>query len=244
MGFFIALQFLTIIPSPFHRAPKPGELGKAIIFFPVIGLMIGGVLYGFDYGLGLVLPAELVSALTLALAVLLTGALHMDGFMDTCDGLAGSTPEQRMRIMSDTRVGAFGVAGGIVILIVKYAALVSLPAGVRMATLLLFPIMGRWVMVYLLARFPYAKNEGIGFLFSQQATCLKLIIVSALVLAPLLLLMWWQGVILLAIVWLVAMMIGLFLKSRLRGLTGDSYGAANEIIETISIIIIPLVMNI
>ena len=124
----LALQFLTVAPSIIQRAFTPAELGWAVGFFPLVGLLLGGLLAGLDAVLGLVFPASVSTALVLAAWVLLTGALHLDGFLDACDGLlGGSSPEERLRILRDERVGAFAVAGGILLLLTKYTALAAVP---------------------------------------------------------------------------------------------------------------------
>src|ERR1019366_7911728 len=110
VGFMVALQFLTIAPPVIRRLFTPQEMGRAVGFFPIVGLILGGLLFGLDETLRLLWPPGISAALVLLAWVLLTGALHMDGFLDTCDGLfGGHTSEERLRIMKDERVGAFAV---------------------------------------------------------------------------------------------------------------------------------------
>ncbi len=245
MGFWIAFQFLTIIPSPFRRQPGLRELGASLILFPVIGLLLGGFLFGVDLGLGLVLPPELASALILGLWVLVAGTMHLDGFMDTCDGLHGDTPQRRLEIMADTRVGSFGIVGVIILLLIKYSALLTLPVGLRMEALLMVPSLSRWSMVYAISVFPYARKDGgLGQAFKQQASWQRLVIATLIVLAVSGGLLRWQGIILVAIVWLTATVLGYFLRSRLGGLTGDTYGAINEIGEVVTMMVIPFIASI
>ena len=136
-----AFQFLTTFPAVIRRAFTAQELGRAVGFFPIVGLALGGVLYGLEVGLGLIFPAQVVAVFVLAAWLLLTRALHFDGFLDSCDGLFGGfTPERRLEIMRDSRVGAFGVAGGGLLLLAKYAAILSLP---NLSGLLLAPV--RWL---------------------------------------------------------------------------------------------------
>ncbi len=98
MGFWIALRFLTILPSPFRGEPSPQKLGRSLGYFPVVGLVVGGILFGIDRGLSLLLPSVVVNALLIAALVILTGALHLDGFIDTCDGLAEIRPREGWRL--------------------------------------------------------------------------------------------------------------------------------------------------
>ena len=128
MSFIVALQFLTSIPVPLKREYTPREMGKSTLYFPVVGLIIGLTLAGLHWLLGLLLPYGLVNAFIIIALVLLTGAIHLDGFADTCDGIAGHrTVEERWQVMRDSRVGAFGVVGVVLLLLVKYTALGSIP---------------------------------------------------------------------------------------------------------------------
>ena len=95
--------------------------------------------------------------------VVATGGLHLDGLADTCDGLfGGSSPPERLAIMRDSRVGTFGVLGVVCILLLRWAAFLSLTSPIRRGALLLAPALGRWAMVGAVAALPYARPEGLG----------------------------------------------------------------------------------
>ena len=131
-----------------------------LAIFPVVGLALGGVLYGLGSGLQLIFPTPVVAVFILAAWLLLTRALHFDGFLDTCDGLFGGfTPERRLEIMRDSRVGAFGVAGGGLLLLAKYAAIISLP---HLSGLLLAPVTGTLDPVNSDFRLPLCPRKGTG----------------------------------------------------------------------------------
>src|SRR3989304_6865379 len=135
-----AFQFLTIFPTIIRRTFTSQEMGRAVAWFPLVGLVLGAVLYGVHSLMQIIFPANVSAALTLFAWIIFTRAFHLDGFMDTCDGLFGGfTPERRMEIMKDSRMGAFGVAGGTLIILTQYAALASslniLPAMVLATTL-------------------------------------------------------------------------------------------------------------
>src|SRR3990172_3094862 len=156
-----AFQFLTIFPAVIRRMFTSQEMGRAVGWFPLVGLVLGASLYGINYLSQLIFPPSVSAALTLSAWVVFTRAFHLDGFMDTCDGLFGGfTPERRMEIMKDSRMGAFGIAGGVLILIIQYASLVSslnlLPALVLATTL------GRWASPLVTYTFPYARQDGLG----------------------------------------------------------------------------------
>ena len=104
-AFLTAVQFLLVSPAFIKRPFTAPELGAAVGFYPLVGLILGGILLAADYGLSFFMPPLVRAALLLALWVILTGALHLDGFLDACDGLFGGyTPEARLEIMRDERV--------------------------------------------------------------------------------------------------------------------------------------------
>jgi adenosylcobinamide-GDP ribazoletransferase len=224
-----AFQFLTTFPAVIRRAFTAQELGRAVGYFPVVGLALGGVLYGLEIGFGLIFPAQVVSVLILAIWLLLTRALHLDGFLDTCDGLFGGfTPERRLEIMRDSRVGAFGVAGGGLLLLAKYAALVSLP---HLSGLLLAPVMGRWVLSIAIFAYPYAREKGLGRDMKDNVGWLQVILATVVAFLAALLFAGWMGLIAIAISGIILWLGASFILRRIPGLTGDSYGALCELTE-------------
>jgi len=238
MRFWIAWQLLTIIPSPYQRGRGLENLGKSVSFFPLVGLFLGMVLFGFDYLLGLFLPLVLVNVLLIIILIILTGALHMDGFIDTCDGFAlrSSNPD-RLKVMSDSRVGGFGVVGGCCLVAVKFAALVALPMELRGSALILMPILSRWGMVYAISTFPPAKEEGMGWAVKQEVSWRELAIATVVsLLAALGLLKWWRAM-LMAALCLILFLFSKYLCSRFAGLTGDNYGAISEFAEVVVLIL-------
>jgi adenosylcobinamide-GDP ribazoletransferase len=207
-----------------------------------VGLGIGAVLFGLDRLFILFLPAAVGSALLLVVLVLLTGANHLDGFIDTCDGMAaGRSPQERLDIMCDSRVGGFGVVGACCLLLVKYVSLLFLPGAYRMAGLLLMPVLGRWAMVYAIFAYPSARKTGMGQTFKEQTDRWKMIIATLIAIAISVALMKLWGLALMAAIWLSVLVLASFLKGRLGGLTGDTYGALNEVVEVFVLILVPLV---
>ena len=224
-----AFQFLTTFPAVIRRAFTAQELGRAVGYFPVVGLALGGVLYGLEIGFGLIFPAQVMAVLILAIWLLLTRALHFDGFLDTCDGLFGGfTPERRLEIMRDSRVGAFGVAGGGLLLLAKYAALVSLP---HLSGLLLAPVMGRLVLSIAIFAYPYAREKGLGRDMKDNVGWLQVILATVVALLAALLFAGWMGLIAIAISGIILWLGASFILRRIPGLTGDSYGALCELTE-------------
>ena len=230
-----AFQFLSIFPAVIRRSSTAVELGRAVGFFPVVGLALGGIFYGMQLGLRLIFPAPLVPVMILAAWLLLTRALHFDGFLDMCDGLFGGfTPERRLEIMRDSRVGAFGVAGGGMLLLAKYAAILSLTS---VSGLVLAPVLGRWVLSVAIFAYPYAREKGLGRDMKDNVRWPQAIlatIVSGLA-------AWWcagpTGLFAFALSGVLLWLGAGFTLRRIPGLTGDSYGALCEITELLVLLI-------
>ncbi len=239
MGFWAALQFLTVFPTPLRHRVSAKTSGQSLTYFPLVGLILGAVLLGIHYALSFIPPPSVVNTLLITALVILTGAHHLDGFIDTCDGvIAGKSKKERMDIMSDSKVGAFGIVGVILLLLLKY---VSLSSTQILPALLLMPTLSRWVMVSIIFAFPYAKRSGMGLAFKRGATWQRLTIatVIALIAAVALLKLW--GLALMAALWLIAFGIASYFRSRLGGLTGDNYGAINEMAEVLVLLLLILI---
>lgn len=235
-GFWAALQFLTIFPTPLKRSVDDKIISTSIVYFPLIGLLLGVILFGLHYILALILPAPVVYALLIVALAILTGGHHIDGLIDSCDGIfGGKNREERLTIMSDTKVGAFGITGAILLLLTKYVAILSAPA---LQALLLMPALGRWAMTYAIFSFPYARVSGLGLSFKQGINWQKFAIVSFIALALSFLFMTWKGIVLLAFLCAVTFGVCRFIQSRTGGLTGDSYGAINEIAEVVTVLLV------
>ncbi len=245
MKFLAALRFLTSIPLPRPRESGTEELGRSAVYFPLVGLIIGVILAGLYWLLDFVLPAAVVNALLLVFLVAVTGALHLDGFVDTCDGMAGHrTVEDRWRVMHDSRAGAFGIVGVVLLLLVKYVSLSNIPGSLMMATLIFMPVVSRWAMVYTVFAYPYARPSGLGKVLKQGlgwrsftiATLITLVVAVAMI--PL----WhFAGLVIMLVVWIMAVVMAVVFKRKFAGLTGDTYGAINELAE-VSVLILVLLL--
>jgi adenosylcobinamide-GDP ribazoletransferase len=239
------VQFLTSIPVPLKGELTPEQLGRSTTYFPLVGLGIGGILAGLNWVFNLALPAPVTNALLITALVILTGAIHLDGLSDTCDGMAGhKTVKERWQVMHDSRAGAFGVVGIILVLLVQYVTLNSVPADKMTAVLLLMPTVSRWAMVYAIYAFPYARKEGLGTAYKAAtrwpqfmiATIITLAIAGALY--PLINV---TGFIAFGGVLVIATGLAFYFKYKFAGLTGDTYGAINEIGEVIALIVVVII---
>ncbi len=249
MRFLAALKFLTIIPLPWRREASPEEIGRSIGYFPVIGLIIGLILAGLNWLLSLFLPSAVVNGLLIVSMVVISGALHLDGFVDTCDGIAGhKTVEDRWRVMHDSRAGAFGIVGVFLLLLVKYVSLNSVPEDLLVVTLVLMPVVSRWAMVYTVFAYPYARPAGLGKIFKQGASWQGFTIATVITLAVAIGLarlanityFYLAGLAIMLAIWVIVVAMATYLKRKFAGLTGDTYGAINEVAEVCVLILVCL----
>jgi len=242
LRFLAALQFLTIIPSP-RREVKPEDLARSTGYFPVIGLIIGLILVGLSCLFGLFLPSAVTNVLLVVSLVVLSGALHLDGLVDTCDGIGGhKSVEARWRVMDDSRAGAFGIIGVCCLLLIKYVLLNSIPADWLMMALVLMPVLSRWSMVYAIFTYPYAKPSGLGRVFKQRAGWQGLFQATLVALAVAVLAARLAGLAIMVGVWIIVTIMATYLKGKFSGLTGDTYGAINEVAE-VSVLLLVLVFS-
>jgi adenosylcobinamide-GDP ribazoletransferase len=231
----IAIAFLTILPVRLP-AELPGDgLRRSAAFFPLAGWLIGGFLAGGAWLFVWANLPPLVSAVLLvALGAWLTRGLHLDGLADLLDGLGGGqTPKRRLAIMKDSAIGAFGVIGLVVLLLLKVACLASLLANNEKPlffALFAVPVAARWAMATLACGTQYPREIGTGHAFVGKVGLAELAL-GALLLTPLI---WWNwsGVL---IILGAAMLPAIWLRFKaaraLGGVTGDVLGASCELGE-------------
>ena len=239
--FLVAVQFLTVIPIPKGIKIEEKDLAGSGVFFPLVGLLIGGILILIAISLRKFLPALIINLLLLLVWVGIAGGLHLDGLADTVDGLSGGKDrEEILRIMADSNLGAKGAVVLILLLGTKFLFLCQLPCSYRNYALLFAPLAGRWAMVLAAASLPYAKEEGLGKIFVKSSGLKETIIASLVVIVlgfflfKTFLLYPFFGILLITF-----LLLAIF-KRRIGGITGDNLGAINEIIEVVSLLIIIL----
>ncbi len=227
-----ALRFLTTVPIPGASAPQ--ALARSVAWFPAVGLLLGAALVGLDTLFQRIFPPALAAALLVTALTLLTGGLHLEGLADAADGLfGGRTVEDRLRIMRDPTVGSYGVIAVALVLLLKTAALASLTEP-RLPALLLFPALGRWSMAWAIVSFPYARSEGLGTAFRAGPLALSFASLTAFIAVAALLQV--RAIAPLAAAALAAVAVTGFTLRRIPGLTGDCYGALNEVSETAALL--------
>jgi adenosylcobinamide-GDP ribazoletransferase len=229
---------LTRIPVGLPPQIDPVQLGRSLAFFPLVGLLLGGLLLAADAGLALLLPRPVGDALLVALLALLTGALHLDGFADLCDGIGGGRDrDTALRIMQDSCIGAFGATGLALLLLVKYQALTAMPPAVKPLALLLMPVVGRWAPVALTVTVPYLRGpEGTGSAFATHAGRRELLLATLTLLVVAASLFRLDAPALVGGGAGVTAAYGLWIRRRLGGVTGDGLGAAVELLEVVTLL--------
>ncbi|MCL6646656.1 MAG: adenosylcobinamide-GDP ribazoletransferase [Dehalococcoidia bacterium] len=228
----LAWQFLTVVPWPAAGAPGARAFRWAPALFPVVGAAVGLAAAAVELAARRALPEPAGVVLAIATAVVLSGGLHLDGLADTCDGVfCLASPERRLEIMRDSRIGSFGAIAIALDLLVRYAVLIALPPPVRSAGLVLASAAGRWTMVVALWGFPYARPEGAGRRFKEHLRWPALALATIATLGMALAVAPGTAPIALLVALGVALGVALLMLSRLPGLTGDCYGAINEVAE-------------
>ena len=240
-SFLIGLQFLTRIHLVRQTVWTAEDFGRSTRFFPLVGLVLG-ICYALAawlllYALGI---RSLTVALLLILPLLLTGGLHADGFMDTADGVfSGRERARKLEIMKDSRVGAFGVVSFVMLMFVQFALLSDMAPLLLVPALFVMPIIGRLAMVLAVACFPYAREDGMGKTFADMAD--RSTVVIAALTTAVLVLPW--GVLATAALVLGTLFALLFCRTMtniLGGVTGDVYGAATVLTETLVLAVFSL----
>jgi adenosylcobinamide-GDP ribazoletransferase len=248
--FLLALQFLTRIPVNIGGLVEDKHVARAMAYFPLIGLILGLGAIFLHKAVSYFMADPVGDLVAVVFLVMATGNMHVDGLMDTADGIFSGKPRESMLdIMKDSRVGAHGVSAGVLILLAKFVLLGQIPEGtLKYAALLIIPAWGRWAQIYGAAVYPYARTgtgngktsftELVGRreLFWASFTAL----VAAVVVFRLqygLLAGAVKGGMMAVVMVIGTALFGRYLAGKLGGITGDSLGAMNECVEVLALLI-------
>lgn len=236
--YFIAFQFLTIIPLPFSVRCDEKVLGRSMAVFPLVGLTLGGLLAGADFILGQLFPRQVSDLLLIVLLTVVTGALHLDGLADVCDGLAARGGRERfLAVMKDPHTGAVGVVALVLALLLKYVTLLAIPLGIKREALILFPAIARFSQVLMAAGSQRAREDGLGALFAGGAGAVQLGVAGVTILAAAFLLVGMKGVYSVLASGLLTWVLRAWSHRRLGGVTGDVIGCASEMNEILCLLL-------
>jgi len=232
----IAIGFLTTIPVPQIGEYEPDALGRSTAWFPIVGLLIGGLVAGAYYGLSFILPAPLVAVFATIVWVALSGGLHLDGLADSFDGLLPAVSrEKRLSILKDVHLGAFGVMGLVLALLAKAFLLFSLPQEQLFFAIPLAAATGRWALV-LAALQPSARPGGLGDITKQGMRKNSWLLAALQMLVMLAVAVYfgrWQALIAFGVAHLLILRVFVSARKKLGGLTGDIFGLCAELSELV-----------
>ncbi len=237
--YLIAMQFLTIIPLSFAEEWQEGEMGRSMRWFPLVGLFIGVGLAALDRALVLLLPAPLAALLLVTALAIVTGALHLDGVADVADGFGARGGRERfLAVMKDSGTGAIGAVGVVLVLLLKFQALVSLPSELRLQAIIFFPAVARFAQVLVTAGALRARADGLGATFAVGAGYTELVIAAATTFIAGWFLLGIKGIFCCIMISLLAFCSRKYFNHRLGGITGDIIGATSEVAEIICLLVV------
>lgn len=230
--FIIALQFLTRFPTPQLSNISEHEIGRSLAWYPLVGLIIGGILVGLASLLNDI-PTNIQAALLLAVWVLISGALHLDGLADSADAWLGGhgDKDKTLAIMKDPTCGPAAVVILILVLLLKYTALQSIIANSDWMVLLFAPLLARSIILLLFQTTRYVRPGGLGDAMAKHHshivgwTLILVLVVACIWLMSL------KGAIILAASSIVFMLLRTLMQKRIGGTTGDTAGAVVELTE-------------
>lgn len=229
--FFVVLQFLTIVPIKIKSDIEEKDFGRALFYFPVVGMLIGLTLLAsamfFDF-----LPDFAKSAVILITSIVITGAVHLDGFTDAVDGLYGNKSKEKiLEIMQDSRIGAMGAVGLISLLLFKFSLIASMPAAALWRVLIIMPVISRWCMVLACYQSECVRKESKAKFFIEYASKKEMISAGIFTVMLCILLAGLKGIFVFVSVFMPVYLFTAYVKRKIGGITGDILGAVNEIAE-------------
>lgn len=235
----LAVRFLTIIPLGRTGEVSAKDITASVSYYPLVGALQGLILVVCGVVLGRWFEGSVLSCILVLILALTNGGFHLDGFMDTVDGIAcGGDMERRLEVMSDPAAGAVGVVFTFFIIALKVLALASMPAAFLLTALFLWPVAGRWSVVPLARWSSYARTEGgLGEAVTEIGGR-EFFIATIITLA---ILFFWLGLwafLFLAIIGGLALVFSFFFKARLGGVTGDVFGFQAEVSEALFLLLL------
>ena len=231
--FLVAVQFLTRVTTP-RLDFTPDALARSVIYFPLVGLLIGGSAALVLHLLAAHLARPVVALAIVAYLVLLTGALHEDGLADAADAFGGGwTRERILVILRDSRIGSYGAIALILSLAARILLLNTMPSGNVIGYLVAAQVLCRWTTLPLSTFLPPARSDsdGQGARLAQRTTLLTLYLGSVLTLIIVAVTLRLHAFAPILATCAVALITGRFYQYKINGVTGDCFGATNQLAE-------------
>lgn len=232
--FILMIQFLTRIPINKEIKLDKEDFSGGVVYFPLVGLIIG-IINGLVY----FILAQIIGGIVPLIAVIIsnvfvTGALHLDGLADSCDGIFSARNKDRMlEIMRDSRIGTNGALVLIITILLKIALLDITPEVIIVPTIVLIPVAGRGAMSIILFKSKYAREEGLGDLFIGKTSFFNTAIPCFITFLLVYFILGNLGVIALILSIATSYLMRSYFNKKIGGLTGDLLGAINEVVELI-----------
>lgn len=238
--FLLMLQLLTRVPINKALPCENKNFKNGANFFGLIGFLIGLCQYGLYLVLSKIVPVNFVVIGIIVFDILITGAMHIDGFGDTCDGFfAFKGKDKIIEIMKDSRIGTFACIGIVINLLIKYEGYLLLANNSKALGIILVPMISKASMILLSYIGKPAKEKGSGNLFINTVTLREVIVnIIFVLIIGFLLNFIFNTVVLLVSAIMLTILFNLLCISKIKGITGDSLGAGNEIVVLVSLIIL------
>lgn len=235
-----AFRFLTILPIPWKQDEDLTVVARSMIYFPFVGLTLGALLLGLSYILNPFLSELTTASVIVTTWILLTGGLHLDGLSDLFDGFGGRDKKQRLEIMKDSNIGAFGALALIIIILLKVVlvreVLINSPGTYNI--LLITPVWGRLIQLITIRFYPCARQDGMGSFFKKVIRMQEWLVPLFLTIVLTIYLFSFWVLIPLLIFITTIILFSNSISKMLGGLTGDCYGAICEISEVLFLLLL------
>ncbi len=231
-SFLAAIGFLTIIPVAKREINK-----KTVAFFPVAGFFLGAVIYFFNFLFKKIFTQDITNAFLILVYTLLTGGLHLDGLADTFDAILGSNgdKEKFFEILDDSRIGTTGTLALIFSIGLKYLLLTE-------SSLLIFPVVSRWGMIFSMCISKPARDNGLGSLFIKNTDFAVFIFSTLFTILLTFLILQWKGVMLVLISGVFVCFLTFYWTKKIGGVTGDILGTINEMSEILCLVLLKVLL--
>jgi len=240
-SFILALQFLTIIPVDKRVELREKEFSQALVYFPVVGLILGLLLSAMALILLVRLDSFVVSCLIVTLLAVITGGLHLDGLADTFDALGSrKAKDEMLSIMRDSHIGTMGVVSLISVMLLKVGLLNALPCPQKIFALIMMCVASRFAMVAAMFLFPYAREHGKAKLFIDGANKKIFLIVLSIAALFVFIAGFWLGLLYMLVTVLVVCGFCRYITVKIGGITGDVVGAVCELSEVLFLLLVAL----
>jgi adenosylcobinamide-GDP ribazoletransferase len=231
--FLAAVSFLTIIPVPGNDVPS----GRAAMFFPLVGALLGAAGAGLFIAAGLVVPASLAALIAVAFWTIVSGVLHEDGLADVADAMrAGRSREKMLAILKDSRIGTYGALAIVLSIVARWQALEHIPAARILLVSIVVQTVSRASMV-VLAWCSRPSGDGLGLAFLSTLTTTGALLATAQGIAASMLLGWRAGFLILCLAYLIVQRARAYFYKRIGGINGDCLGATEQLVEIATLVL-------